>query len=116
MAKKKKAKNREHKPPHAVSAESPASLFFTVGWSITVMLTLALLVTASLGEIIVGSRPAGDAAGIFVQLLRWSGVVTALISLALIPLVYRVRPTRPPTGFLVFAVVVAAFAILTALR
>lgn len=114
MAKKKKPKNRD-KQPRAVVAESPASLFFTVGWSVSVLVTLAFLVTASVGELIVGNRPAGDSASAFVQLLRWSGVVTAAVSLALIPVVYRVRPTRPPTGFLVFAVVVAFLAILSAL-
>jgi uncharacterized BrkB/YihY/UPF0761 family membrane protein len=116
VAKKKKSKNRDTKQPRAVAVESSASLFFTVGWSISVLVTLAFLVTASLGELILGHRPPGDTAAAFVQLLRWSGVVTALVSLSLIPVVYRVRPTRPPTGFLVFAVVVAALAILSALR
>ena len=114
MAKKKKPKNRE-KQPRTIVAESPASLFFTVGWSVSVLVTLAFLVTASLGELIVGNRPAGDTASAFVQLLRWSGVVMAVVSLALIPVVYRVRPARPPTGFLVFAIVVAFLAILSAL-
>ncbi len=115
MARKKKAKQRDRQAaPRGV--ESPASLFVTVGWSLTVLTTLACTAAGGLGEWLLRDRPSTDPAAIFVQLLRVSGAVTAVVSLLLLPVVYRVRREPPPMGLVTFAIVVAFVAILASFR
>ncbi|MGD9722294.1 MAG: hypothetical protein AB7O59_11365 [Pirellulales bacterium] len=110
MARKRKPKL----PPPAAPAESQASVFFTVGWSLCVLATLIGTVTAGLVWLVVRNRPENEAGLALAQLMHFSAIVTGCASLFLLPVVYKVRREPPPLVLIGLSLLVAAAPILAA--
>jgi hypothetical protein len=115
---KRKAKTRRHGKAAASvhhASESRAGDATTVGWTITV--TMALL--CDIGAVAAHFYAQGfaNARGIlmFKELMLFAAAVIGFISLALLPIMLKVRRVPPPTGVMVFAICVTAAPILALL-
>ena len=108
------AKKKRRQPP-SIPPESPASLFITIGWTLSVLMTLGCSLAAALIWLVVKDRPSDDTSLLFVRLLHFSAIVTGFVSLVLLPIVLKVRREPPPRSFVVFAILVAALPMLAAL-
>jgi hypothetical protein len=86
----------------------------TVGWMLSVMTTLVCAVVAALVWLVMRERAEAASAMVLVRLLHFSAVVTACISLALLPVVIKIRREPPPVSLVLFAAIVAALPILAA--
>lgn len=109
MVKKKRQRRRPAGPP-----EIPVSVFLTVGWTLSVLTTVACSATSLLVWLVAKDRAGDDAALTFARLMHFSSVVTGLVSLLLLPIVLKVRREPPPLGFVLFAMVAAVMPILAA--
>jgi len=101
-------KNRGKRPPGR-PVESQAA------WTLCVMTTVIFSGLAAVGWLAVRNRPDNGTMLAFVELLHFSSVVTGLVSLLLLPLVFKVRREPPPPAFVAFAIIVAALPILAVL-
>ena len=108
------AKKKRRRPPAAAPAESPVSMAVTVAWMLSVMTTLVLAIVAALIWLVAKDRADNQTALTFARLLHFSAIVTAFISLAMLPVVLKVRREPPPLSVAVFAVIVAALPIVAA--
>jgi hypothetical protein len=106
-------KKKKRRPP--APSESQASIVVTVGWMLSVMTTLVCAAVALLVWLVVRERPDSGSAMVLVRLLHFSAVVTACVSLALLPAVIKIRREPPPLSLVVFSAMVAALPILAAL-
>lgn len=112
MAKRKTKPRRPSKPasppPRRYSEETRAGDAATVAWVVSVMMVLLCDIGAAAAHW--WSRDYANPGGIavFKELLLFSGAVIGFVSLALLPIMLKVRRVAPPTGILVFAVCVAA--------
>jgi len=80
----------------------------TIAWTVSVTAVfLADLVTVA-AYLYARWRPDIPAAQAFGAIMLASACVLGLVSLALLPVAWRIRPVRPPVGYAVFAGSVAA--------
>ena len=79
----------------------------TIAWSLTVMTVLGCDVGLAVVRIYVHFHPASVRMALLSQLLLLSAAVLAILDLALLPVVVRIRHEPPPRGFVVLAVLVA---------
>jgi hypothetical protein len=93
-------------------AESQTSVAATVAWTVSVTMVVMCDLAAILAHLYVIRNPAAKGAAMFGGLMLFGGAVIGAASLALLPVVYRVRRTPPPTGFAVFAACAAVAPIL----
>lgn len=114
MAKKNK-KNRS-KPAGGEGVpwrpEASSSDAVTVAWTVSVTMVVACDLAAIAAHLFLLNNPGQRSVVVLSQLLLFGGGVIGAASLALLPLVYRLRRDPPPTGFTVFAVCAAAAPIL----
>ena len=95
--------------------EDRAAEAVTVAWTVSVTAVfMANLVTIA-AHFYRLSNPDSKAAAAFEAIMLLSACVMGLASLALLPVVWRVRQTKPPQGFAVFAGSVAVAPLLVAL-
>jgi hypothetical protein len=116
---KRKIKSRRHGKAaasiHGTSGESRAGDATTVAWTITVTMALLCDIGAVVAHFYADGYANARGALLFKELMLFSGAVIGFISLALLPIMLRVRRTPPPTGVMVFAVCVTAAPILALL-
>lgn len=87
----------------------------TVFWMITVMQVL-LFELATVGfRWYFNTHPENQQIGAFSDLLYLCAALGGCISLLLLPIVWRIRRTKPPLGLTLFTVVAAALPIVTLL-
>lgn len=109
------AKRRRKQRPPAAPPESQASVFVTVGWSLSVITTLACASIALAVWLVVRDRADNETPLLFVRLMHFSSIVTGFFSLFLLPVVLKVRPEPPPASLVALAAAIAALPILAAL-
>jgi hypothetical protein len=104
---KRNRKSRQHRP-RAAPSESRAGEAITVAWTVTVT-TLVICEMLGLSAAVAG-RFSQDAGGLrmIAGLAQFCALVLAVLSLALLPVVYRVRRVAPPRPLVAFAVIAAS--------
>ena len=115
MAKDKRKPRRKDKGRHApplAARENQTSEAATVAWTVTVTMVVACDLAAVAAHVYLLFNPGAKWAGMFSGLMLLSGALIGVGSLALLPVVYRLRRAPPPLGFVVFAVCAAAAPIL----
>ncbi len=109
-----KKKRRQPAVP-AGPSETQASIVVTVAWTMTVMTTLVCAAAAAILWLVARERVNNRDLMLLVYLLHFSAIVTACVSLALLPVMLKVRRVPPPPSLIVVAVGIAALPILAAL-
>lgn len=79
-----------------------------MAWSLTVLTTLGALVFAGLAALIDALWVDAVAVTILFRLLIVSAAIAGVLSLMLLPMVYRFRQDRPPTAVVVASLLIAA--------
>ncbi|MBC7853872.1 MAG: hypothetical protein IAF94_10580 [Pirellulaceae bacterium] len=115
---KKNKKRPKPSPPRAkrvplpTDGETRQSVAVTVAWMLTLLVTVAAEVIAVPATIISKANPQPLREGIttahIADLFLFLALVTGLLSVGLVPLVYRVRTIPPPPAIVVAALVAAA--------
>jgi hypothetical protein len=102
-----KRKSKRRTPPPPRPKESQTAELLTIAWSLTVVTLVVCDVGAAISRFFLREgQPPGAGEVLWVWLLFSSGVI-GVVSLLLLPLVWRLRVEKPPRGFTVLAVVVA---------
>jgi hypothetical protein len=99
------------------AGETRAAVALTVVWMLTCMSTAAAMLMVLIFRLLVigfpvaagGRHPLAAVAGV----LLFVALMTGVLCLALTPLVYRVRRTRPPRAITIGAVLIGAAPIVT---
>lgn len=100
--------------PRTASSESRAGDAVTVAWTVTV--TTLVICEVFVLSLLVYVRFKPNAAGMLalVGFFQFSSLVLAVVAVALLPVVYRVRRSRPPRAVVVFALFAASVPFLVA--
>lgn len=116
MAKKKKKQSK--KPPGKSVSELPletrASEALTVFWTVTVLMVLVADVLIVALHWYLWSNPEAEKLQLLEGLLLFSSALVGGLSLAVLPILFRIRQVPPPTGLAVFGACVCAAPILAA--
>jgi hypothetical protein len=118
MAKNKSTKSdrrragKRARAAHVGPRESRTADAATIAWTVTVTMVVACDLAAIAALAFALRNPDAKGAQVFGGLMLFGGAVVGVASLALLPAVYRLRESPPPTGFTVFAVCAAAAPIL----
>ena len=104
---------RRGKPPALpTDGESRQSVAVTVAWMLSLLVTLAAEVIAIPATIIAKANPQPLGEGLNTahlgDLFLFVSLVTGLMTVGLVPLVYRVRAVPPPQAIMVVALVAGA--------
>jgi hypothetical protein len=91
-----------------VPSEGRASEAVTVAWTVTVMSLVICELMALAAVVVLRFRPAAETVRTLIGLAHFCAVVLAIVSLSLLPVVYRIRRARPPRAFVAFALAAAA--------
>ena len=89
------------------SAESNASDAVTIAWTVSVTGVLIANLAVVVAHLYVRSHPNAQPAKAFEAIMLLSAALMGAVSLALLPVVWRVREVKPPLGYTVFAALVA---------
>jgi hypothetical protein len=106
MAKHKKKQNRERRAADDMPTESQAADAMTVGWMLAILTTLLCQVAALVMRWIAFANPQLAGLSSFSAMLFFGALIIGLVTLALIPVLYKIRVLAPPTPIVAFAVVV----------
>lgn len=113
---KRKTKTRRavhgHAGAHGPTGESRAADATTVGWTVSVTTVLLCNLGAAAAHFYTQNYPTARSMIMLRELLLLAAAVIGFFSLAMLPAVFRLRRVRPPAGFTVFAICVAAAPIL----
>lgn len=118
MSKRKTKSRRPARPsapghkPSARSGETSAVDATTIAWTVSVTMVLICDIAAIAAHFYVQSHRSAHNMAMLRELMLFAGAVTGIVSLLLLPVVFRVRRTPPPSGVTVFAVCAAAAPIL----
>lgn len=112
---KKRAHQRGTTPRGDEPAEGRTSETVTVGWTVTLTTLFFSNLAAILAHLYVVSFPPAHRMAMLRELLLYAGLLVGILSLVLLPVVYRVRSTPPPRGLVAFGVCLAAAPILAVL-
>lgn len=110
--KKKRSKKSLARRSPAVPAESRTSEVTTVGWTVTLTTVFFCNLAAIGAHLYVAAHPEAQRMAMLRELLLFSGALIGLLSLALLPVVKRLRQTPPPRGLVAFGVCIALAPIL----
>ncbi len=102
MAQRKGEKPRSGEPVETQSTEA-----LTVAWALCVVTALLCDVGAALTWWYAAAQPKATQIATLSGLLLFAAAVVGLVTLVLLPVVYRLRRQPPPVGFTVFAVAVS---------
>jgi RsiW-degrading membrane proteinase PrsW (M82 family) len=109
--KKRSAKSQGNARASASGESSPAEAA-TVAWTVAVTMVVACDVAAIAAHLYLLRHPGERPVAVLAQLMLFGGAVIGVASLALLPVVRKLRRVPPPTGFTVFAVCAAAAPVL----
>ena len=115
---KRKIKTRRQKQVRHVehgTGETRTSDAATVAWTVSVTTVFLCNIAAVAARLYAEANPQLAGARMLSQLLLFSAAGIGFLSLMLLPALFRLRRTPPPTGFLVFAVCSALAPILAVL-
>jgi hypothetical protein len=107
----KRARTRQNPDP----TESRASEVTTIAWTVSVtgVLIADLMVVAA--HLYARSNPDAQPARLLETIMLLSASAMGIVSLVLLPLVWRTRRLKPPTGYIAFAIFVSAAPLLATL-
>ena len=88
--------------------ESQSSKAVTIVWSLSVVMVLACTLMAVAARLLLWALPNADKLPVLEAFALFAACVVGVVSLVLLPVVYRVRRIPPPMGLVVFGVMVAA--------
>jgi hypothetical protein len=113
-ANRKRNRKSRHHPPRAAPSESRAGEAITVAWTVTVT-TLVICEMVGLSATVAG-RFTQDPRGVRMisGVAQFCALVLSVLSLALLPVVYRARGVPPPLPLVVFAVIAASLPLIVA--
>ncbi len=106
-----KSKKRKQ-PVELVPLESRSSESLTVAWTVTITTLLFCNLAIVAAHYFSPQYPDNDGLRLMKEMLLIAGSTLGVISLALLPIVYRVRTVAPPTGLAVFGACLAAAPVL----
>jgi hypothetical protein len=115
MAKRKQKPERARKPRRPAPAgprESSVTEAATVAWTVAVTMVVVCDLAAIVAHAYLLRNPNEKGAALFGGLMIFAGAAIGVAALALLPVVYRLRQTPPPTGFAVFATCASAAPVL----
>ena len=102
-----KSKKRSNHRNEAISRESSASEALTVAWTVSIT-TLFFCNIAIVGAHFFAWRyPQAEGLSMMKEMLLMAGSALGVVSLVLLPIVYRVRVVAPPKGLSVFGACLA---------
>lgn len=102
-----KSKNHGRDEPYEQN-ESQASKAVTIVWSLSVVMVLVCVLMAIAARLFIWAQPDSEKLPVLEAFALFAAGVIGVVSLVLLPIVYRVRRIPPPIGVVVFAVIVAA--------
>jgi hypothetical protein len=105
MRKSKPKRNR--RPADLMPEESQAADALTIGWMLATITTLICQIGALGARWAALGNPAVRQLNLFSGFLFFAAMAIGAVTLALIPVLYRIRKLAPPRAVVVFAVVVA---------
>jgi len=105
-------KSKKHPRPSANSGETRASDAVTVAWIVTLVTVLLCDLVIVVAHVFLLVDPDQQRLNMLKELLLFGGTVVGLLSLGLLPVVYRVRRVPPPPGLVVFGACLAIAPIL----
>jgi hypothetical protein len=112
----KKPPRRRKQTPRAAgkqaSAETRAADATTIGWMVSVTTTLLCDIAAAATLLYLRAYPHTRAMVVFQEVILFAAAAIGIISLLILPVVFRVRRSPPPSGVTVFAICVALAPIL----
>ncbi len=111
-AKKKKRKPHPHVP---VTPEARASEAITIAWTVTVTTTLLCNLMIIAAHFYIINYPDAKRMELLRGLMLLGGSIVGIMSLLILPVLYRVRRVPPPRGLVVFSICVALAPILAVL-
>jgi hypothetical protein len=104
-----KLRRKNYRAPESRDAvESRASEAATIGWTVSVTSVFAADLIVIAVHLYVRGHPDAHAARGLEAIMLLSGALMGAASLALLAAVWRTRCAKPPRGYVVFAVFVAA--------
>ncbi|MDZ4659826.1 MAG: hypothetical protein SH868_19805 [Bythopirellula sp.] len=107
------AKSKKRKQPAVlVPLESKSSEALTVAWTVTITTLLFSNLAIVAAHYFSLQYPDNNGLRLMKEMLLIAGATLGVISLALLPIVYRVRTLAPPTGLAVFGACLAAAPVL----
>lgn len=120
MPKQKRKRPRKRLPnlgdkPDNTPAETQAGEATTVAWTVSVTMALLCDIATASAHLYGRAFPEARSALVFKEFLLFAAAAIGCVSLAILPIVFRVRRAPPPPGVTVFAVCVAAAPILALL-
>jgi hypothetical protein len=98
-----RSRRRESKAAGLDPGETETSVAATVAWMLATSTVLLCDVGAFLMQLAAAALPGNRGVTIFRDLLLFGGLVAGVVTLALLPVVYRLRRVAPPTGVTAFA-------------
>ena len=91
----------------SAAQEEPAVEAITIAWTSSVVCVLAANMVTVVAHIYARNHPESKAAPVFEAIMLLTACLMGLISLALLPIVWRTSRLKPPLGFTVFDVLVS---------
>jgi len=110
--KKRRGKSPNRNAPAALPVETRAAEAVTVCWTVTLTTLFLTGLITLLAHFYVASHPEAQKMAFLGGIMQFAGALIGAISLALLPVVYRVRKVAPPKGLTLFGVCLALAPIL----
>jgi hypothetical protein len=97
---------RRHEPSELL--ESRASDAMTIVWTVSVTSVFVADIVVIAAHLYARSDPSAKSARVLEAIMLLSAAAMGVVSLTLLPIVWRTRRLKPPQGYVVFATLVAA--------
>jgi hypothetical protein len=91
----------------SAAQEEPAAQAITIAWTSSVVCVLAANIVTAVAHLYARNHPESKSAPVFEAIMLLTACLLGLISLALLPVVWRTSYLKPPLGFTVFDVLVS---------
>ncbi len=110
MAAKKKKHRKEHRKKRSLVVpplETRASEAITVAWTVTITMTLLCDLVIIAAHFYLTTYPEATQIELLRGLMLLGGSLVGIMSLIILPILYRVRKFPPPRGLVIFGICVA---------
>lgn len=102
-----KSKSPRRRTKHAEPANEPAADAITIAWTSSVVCVLTAEAVLILTRFYLRNHPESQTGALFAAIMLLTASLLGLISLTLLPIVWRTSRLKPPLGFSVFAAIVS---------
>jgi len=104
---KRNAPRRDSRTDQATLVETRTAEFMMAGWGIVLLTTLICEVAAALLYLYAGVRPASAQLRMLTSMFHIAAVIMGAISLAIIPVLFKLRRQPPAPSVVTMALVIA---------